>query len=140
MRAEGSLVAAREELDRCESERERLRAEISQLRKESEAMQRSLEDGQARLAEADITVDVGQQHLSLAERSLEEMHMDLQRAKRERDTWRTQAHRQKAAFQDEIRAAHEKLIELQRHLNSETDARRIAQVERRVEAAARSSA
>ena len=127
-RAEGRLLAAREELDRCESERDALRADMSQLRKETEMMQRRLEEGQARLAEADITVDVGQQHLSCAERSLEKMHIDLQKAKRERDTWRTQSHRQKAAFQDEIRAAHEKLIELQRHLSSETDARRVAQV------------
>ncbi len=133
-RAEGSLIAARKELERCETEKDCLRAEILRLRKETDAMQRSFEDGQARLADADISAHVGQQHLSLAERSLEEMHMDLQKAKRERDTWRAQAQRQKAAFQDEVRVAHEKLIELQRLLSSETDARRAAQVERRVEA------
>ena len=112
---------------RCQSKIEGQRLDIVQLHTEREDLGRQLEYVQGMLAEASITVDVDQHHLADLQRSLDDMHENLQRSKRERDTYKRQAQRQKAAYEDEIRAAHHKLMDLQRALTRETDARRNAQ-------------
>jgi chromosome segregation ATPase len=107
-------TATKENIKRMEKELELLRGEIRELANENEGLHLQVEQLQGQIAEADVTVDVHQHHLTGLQQSLDEAQLDMHRVRRERDTYKTQVQRQKAAFEDEIRAAHNKLIELQR--------------------------
>lgn len=107
-------TALKENLTHMKQESDALRGEIRELTKENMGLHQKVEQLQSQLAEADLTVEMHQQHLLYLQQSLDETQLDLQRVRRERDSNKTQAQRQKAALEDEIRAAHNKLIELQR--------------------------